>query len=168
MTRDEIMTVGARLLSGLHRANINDESFANSLGSDVGFFRGLSVTLPLAKSAIDQGLVEESAFDQHNLGKSPLAIYNDLQKKSRTFKEDLVFCHGDYDLANIIYDPQSGSCGVIDLGRCGVADRYQDIALFLRGFGDDVNLDLFIREYGLISSVDTEKVRFFCDLDEFF
>ena len=67
--------------------------------------------------------------------------------------EDLVFTHGDYCLPNIIYH-EGKINGVVGLSRVGIADRYQDISLFLRSFEFNVgnpDLEIFLSEYSLIS-----------------
>ncbi|SKC81897.1 Aminoglycoside phosphotransferase [Maledivibacter halophilus] len=91
-----------------------------------------------------------------------------LEKKPDN--EDFVFTHGDYCMANIILLGNKLS-GFIDLGRAGVSDRYQDIALAVRSFehnfGTDKWNDLFYKEYG-IEDVDYSKIEFYILLDELF
>jgi aminoglycoside phosphotransferase len=68
--------------------------------------------------------------------------------------------------ANILIQPT----GMLDLGRLGVADRYQDIALALRhleaNFGPAWR-EPFARAYG-VADIDESKLAFFRLLDELF
>lgn len=88
--------------------------------------------------------------------------------------EDLVFTHGDFCLPNIILDRGTNGdvriAGLVDCGRAGIADRYQDIALAVRSivynFGD-IWVAPFLESYGLPQPHE-EKLRFFTLLDEFF
>jgi aminoglycoside phosphotransferase len=62
--------------------------------------------------------------------------------------------------------------GVIDLGRAGVSDRYQDISLFLRSFRFNAAAEIdverpFCDAYG-INSIDRAKLNFYRKLDELF
>ncbi|WP_226961550.1 MULTISPECIES: aminoglycoside 3'-phosphotransferase [Streptomyces] len=53
---------------------------------------------------------------------------------------DVVVCHGDLCLPNVLLDP--GSCrvtGLVDLGRLGLADRLSDLALLSRSLTSDLN-----------------------------
>jgi aminoglycoside phosphotransferase len=164
MSAPQIMTLGARALKALHRLDHPPSALPP---------RPLSVTLPLALQHLNDGLTQAADFEPRNRGRAPLSLYNDLKKNIPAHPEDLVFCHGDFSFGNIIYSPESDNFALIDWGRCGVADRYQDLALFFRDFEecfalDSAVTDLFLREYGLVSSIDTEKVRFYQDLDEFF
>ena len=91
--------------------------------------------------------------------------------------EELVLSHGDFCLPNIFFQ---GDClsGMIDLGRAGIADRWQDIALCYRSlkhnysgkYGgkvyDNYNPDLFFDALGV--EPDLEKLKYYILLDELF
>jgi aminoglycoside phosphotransferase len=89
-------------------------------------------------------------------------------------EEDLVLTHGDFCLPNVIIRPHAAGAprvaGLVDCGRAGVADRYQDIALGLRSiaynFGGGA-VPAFLEAYGL-RRVDQAEVDFIWLLDEFF
>lgn len=92
-------------------------------------------------------------------------------------EEDLVFSHGDYCLPNIFLSPGRVE-GFIDLGRSGIADKYQDIALCYRslchnfdgrytnGVRYSANPDRLFEELGM--APDWEKIRYYILLDELF
>jgi aminoglycoside phosphotransferase len=153
------MALAARFMRKIHSTNI----------SNCPFDRDLDRTLQLAHRNLMNGLVDESDFDKERLGRSGQALFRELENNV-PLEQDLVFTHGDYCFPNIIF-LKDDIGGVIDLGRAGISDRYQDIALFLRSFEFNIgkpNVDLFIREYGLIDKIDYEKVKFYTLLDEFF
>ena len=92
-------------------------------------------------------------------------------------EEEPVLSHGDYCLPNIFL--QGGKIsGFLDLGRAGIADKWQDIALCLRslrqnfagkfsgqpqpGFSDELLFD------ALAIKPDWEKIRYYILLDELF
>ncbi len=118
-----------------------------------------------AEANVRGGSVDESDFDPERLGRSATSILAELRTWS-PFVEDLVVTHGDFTLANIFVNPT----GMLDLGRLGVADRYQDIALVLRDIEGDYGpewVDAFVAAYGL-TALDDSKRSFFCLLDELF
>ena len=89
---------------------------------------------------------------------------------------DPVLSHGDFCLPNILLEGDAVS-GFIDLGRCGIADKYQDIALCYRSlchnFDGTYGLSypgfepmMLFRELGI--DPDWEKVRYYRLLDELF
>lgn len=71
---------------------------------------------------------EEGTYGSEGF-KSPQALLEWLEQHRP--EEDLVFSHGDFCLPNIFLNNDEIS-GFIDLGRSGIADRYQDIALCYR------------------------------------
>ncbi|HEX2619173.1 MAG TPA: phosphotransferase, partial [Phototrophicaceae bacterium] len=92
---------------------------------------------------------------------------------TRPTDEDLVFTHGDYCTPNILINPETlTTTGLIDWGRAGIADRYQDLALAARSIDYNFGVDWiapFFEAYGISSSeVDETKVIFYKLLDEFF
>lgn len=132
----------------------------------------LDIKMKQAKKRIENNLVENWDFQEQNKNKSPNDIYMELlNNKPET--EDLVFTHGDYCLTNIIIDEET-NIGFIDMGRGGIADRYQDIALAIRNIKYNLNLEdankyieLFFKEYG-INSPDIKKIEYYILLDELF
>lgn len=92
-------------------------------------------------------------------------------------KEDIVFSHGDYCLPNIFIKDNRVN-GFIDLGRSGVADIYQDIALCYRSllhnydgtYGGMVyeGFDPTILFEELKIEPDWDKIQYYILLDELF
>jgi kanamycin kinase len=81
--------------------------------------------------------------------------------------EDLVVCHGDYCLPNVLLRADSSGedlsvCGFVDLGELGIADRWWDLAVATwsltwnlgPGFEDE-----FLRLYGV--TPDPRRVEFY-------
>jgi aminoglycoside 3'-phosphotransferase II len=116
-----------------------------------------------ADANVRTGTVDESDFDPERLGRSATSILTELRGWP-AFSEDLVVTHGDFTLANIFVHPT----GMLDLGRLGVADRYQDISLVLRDIEGDYGTtwrEPFVVAYGL-EAIDVSKLAFFRLLDE--
>lgn len=88
-------------------------------------------------------------------------------------EEEPVLSHGDYCLPNVFLS-DGQVAGFIDLGHCGISDRYQDIALCCRSLRYNLeeiaycpfDEDLFFRELGVAR--DAEKIRYYILLDELF
>lgn len=91
--------------------------------------------------------------------------------------EELVFSHGDFCLPNIFIKENKVN-GFIDLGRSGVADKYQDIALCYRSlkhnfdgsYGGKVfkefDPDILFDELDMVP--DWDKINYYILLDELF
>ena len=87
-----------------------------------------------------------------------------------------MLSHGDFCLPNVFIEDGRVS-GLIDLGRAGTADRWQDIALCLRSLRDNArgrfgtvcpgfDEELLLRRLGM--APDREKIRYYLLLDELF
>lgn len=90
--------------------------------------------------------------------------------------EDLVVCHGDYCVPNVLLDPDSlVVTGVLDVGRLGVADRYTDLALATRSLGNrglnpqyaPTGAATFLAEYGPDADPTDPRLDFYRLLEEF-
>jgi aminoglycoside phosphotransferase len=126
--------------------------------------------LALAAENIAVGLVDEAEVDARGRAEDAPGLLRWLVEH-RPAAEDLVFTHGDYCLPNILINSEhSGISGFIDLGRAGVADRYQDLALAARSltynFGPGWE-SLLWESYGL-TSLDAAKLEYYVLLDELF
>jgi kanamycin kinase len=75
--------------------------------------------------------------------------------------EDLVVCHGDYCVPNVLLE-DGAVTGYVDLGALGVADRWWDIAVgswsTRWNFGEELE-PLFYEGYGI--EADPDRIRFY-------
>jgi aminoglycoside phosphotransferase len=156
-----VLEILAENLKQLHALEIHDCPFSQKL----------DVKIDQAKLRMLENLVNETDFDDVRLGKTAQEVFQELLDKRPTV-EDLVFTHGDYCLPNImIYNLEFA--GFIDLGRAGIADRYQDLALITRSLESDFNPQLngwskyFLERYGILQPEES-KLEFYRLLDEFF
>ena len=137
---------------------------------DCPFDHRLERRVALAQARMSQGLVDASEFDHERQGHRPDSVYDRLLE-TRPASEDLVFTHGDYCLPNILMDSQYHAIsGFIDLGRAGIADRHQDIALCVRSLIYNLGaqwVPLLYETYGR-EFVDPTKIEYYKLLDEFF
>ncbi len=130
----------------------------------------LDVKIDEASRRLREGLIDVSNFDPERQGRSAQSLFRELIA-TRPTDADLVFTHGDYCTPNVLIDPDTLTIsGLIDWGRAGVADRYQDLALAARSIEYNFGAEWiapFFDAYG-IDSVDQAKVSFYKLLDEFF
>lgn len=143
------------------------------------FERWLVVTVPIARVRVDEGLVDETDFDDEREGRSARSLLVELIDQRPKAEEleilDLVVCHGDACLPNFMVDPGTLEVtGMVDVHRLGVADRHLDLALATRsasdvllnpGFGSEAARTL-LAAYG--RDADPWRIDFYRLLDEFF
>jgi kanamycin kinase/aminoglycoside 3'-phosphotransferase-2 len=130
----------------------------------------LDVKIAQAAQRLKTGAVDEDNFDPERRDRTAQSAFREVLA-TRPKAEDLVFTHGDYCTPNVLIDPDAMTLsGLIDWGRAGVADRYQDLALAARSIDYNFSAEWiksFYDAYGL-SEVDQTKVAFYKLLDEFF
>lgn len=123
--------------------------------------------LALAQKRMDAGLVDTEDFDGERSGCTAQQVWRDMTALL-PLTPDPVVTHGDYSLDNLLL--RNGDVvGCIDVGRAGIADRYQDLAILwncLGEFGPEFQVRMLTR-YGIYDA-DERKLRFHLMLDEFF
>lgn len=89
----------------------------------------LDVALDLACRRVEAGSVvpDDDFHEEHRHLSTRRAL--DLLDADRPPTEDLVVCHGDYCLPNVLIDDDGRVTGYVDLGELGVADRWWDLAV---------------------------------------
>lgn len=133
------------------------------------FDRSLAVTVPEALAANP----DLDDLDDDRAGWTRDRLVAELVA-TRPAEEDLVVCHGDLSVPNVLFDPDTGEVtGVVDVGRLGVADRWLDLAIATRSLTDDRNSQYgpaaearYLRRYG--TEPNPGKTAFYRLLDEFF
>ncbi|NJC33525.1 aminoglycoside 3'-phosphotransferase-1 [Sphingomonas jejuensis] len=123
--------------------------------------------LSLARKRIDAGLVEEDDFDEERAGWSAEQVWDELTAMLPLPMERAV-THGDFSLDNLLIEG-GRVVGCIDLGRVGVADPYQDLAILWNCLGEfgPAYQDRLFSAYG-IDAPDEDRLRFHLMLDELF
>jgi aminoglycoside 3'-phosphotransferase-1 len=120
-----------------------------------------------ARARLDAGMVDEEDFDEERAGWSAGRVWTEMTALLPLPPEPVV-THGDYSLDNLFLH-HGDVAGCIDVGRAGIADRYQDLAILwncLGEFGPSLQRRLF-ESYG-IPRPDERRLRFHLMLDEFF
>lgn len=156
---EDTIKVLADSLTIFHRIPIKDCPFDNSISNK----------LSKAKKNVINNLVDENDFDANILGKSAKDVF-DMCVLRQPKNEDLVVTHGDYCLPNIIINENKLS-GFIDIGRAGIADRYQDLSLCYRSiiynFKEKKYAERFLKYY-TSDEIDYDKISYYILLDELF
>jgi aminoglycoside 3'-phosphotransferase-1 len=131
------------------------------------FEAGHVLRLAAARQRLDAGLVDEEDFDEARAGMSAEAVWAEMQAMlPRSFER--VVTHGDFSLDNIFLE-DGRVTGCLDVGRLGVADPYQDVAILwnnLSEFGSELQ-EAWLSAYGVMPP-DNARLAFHCCLDEFF
>lgn len=131
-----------------------------------------------ARYQVENGLYDLENVEPETFGEkgfaSPAHLLSWLEEHRP--EERCVLSHGDYCLPNVFFRDGAVS-GFLDLGRCGIADPYQDIALCYRSLRDNFNGSYGYRDPGfdpcslfreLDIEPDWEKIRYYLLMDELF
>ena len=142
-------------------------SFHALPAAECPFEAGHELRMIDARRNIDAGRVDESDFDDNHRGWSAERIWKSLQQ-ALPLPFQRVVTHGDFSTANIFLEAGEVT-GCIDVGRAGVADPYQDLAILWNNLGDqgpEAQAEL-LASYGA-TEPDLARLRFHLDLDELF
>lgn len=135
--------------------------------------------LKLARERVEMGLVSMEDAEPETYGPGGFSNPHQLLfwLEEHQPKEHPVLSHGDFCLPNI-FGRGSQVTGFLDLGHCGIADPYQDLALCFRSlkhnlegnYGGPIrsngNPRLLFEKLGI--EPDWEKIRYYILLDELF
>ena len=135
---------------------------------DCPFDASYPVRLAHARRNIAAGLVDEDDFDPDHDGWSAAEILAEVERLAPARVERVV-THGDFSLGNLLLDADGRVTGCIDVGRLGVADPYQDIAILWTNLGEyGVEAQrLLLDELGIVEP-DERRLAFHRCLDELF
>ena len=141
--------------------------------------RSMDAELAEARYRVENNLVDVSDAEPTTFGeggfKDPAALLTWLEENKPEYEP--VLSHGDFCLPNVCIENGEIS-GYIDLGACGIGDKWRDIALCYRSlkhnfdgtFGGkvraDFNPDSLFEELGY--PPDHEKIKWYILLDELF
>jgi streptomycin 3"-kinase len=138
------------------------------------FSRDLARMFALAQDVVARGAVNPEFLPVTQQDTPPAELLARLAADLDRWlaREELVVCHGDLCLPNIVLDPRTFAfAGFVDLGRLGLADRYADISLLLANsretWRDEQRAvaadEAFARRYGI--TLDAPRQRFYLHLD---
>ena len=127
----------------------------------------------VVNNLVDIENTEPEIFSENGF-KNPMDLYDYLHKNRPS--EDFVLIHGDYCLPNVFINNNEIS-GYLDLGYCGIGDKWQDIALAVRSMKSnmcDIGKEseyeklykIFFDELGI--EPDESKIKYYILLDELF
>lgn len=148
--------------------------------SNCPYKNGLEEKLQLAQYNVENNLVDVNNVEPETFGEKGFESPDHLLKWLMLNKptEEIVFSHGDFCLPNILLLDDKIS-GYIDLGKAGIADKWQDIALCYRSllynFDGKYNGGLTYEGYSpdmlfkcLGIEPDVDKLKYYILLDELF
>ncbi len=141
--------------------------------------KDLDGELQKAEYRVEHGLVDISDAEPDTFGeggrfKDPKELLTWLKANRPSYEP--VLSHGDLCLPNILIENGDIS-GFIDMGNCGIADKWEDIAMCYRSlrhnfdgtygkFYQGIDPNLLFKELGI--EPDMEKIDYYILLDELF
>lgn len=136
--------------------------------------------LKVARYNVENNLVDVNNVMADTFGANGFATPKDLLEwlENNVPEVEPVFSHGDYCLENI-FTLNNQISGFIDLGKSGIADRWQDLAICIREldgvFSNEYVKDFDYSQYSsdmLLAKLgikrDNEKIKYYMLLDELF
>ena len=126
------------------------------------------VRLAAARKLVAVGAVDEDDFGDDHLGMGAAAVLAHAEALAG-HATGRVVTHGDYSLGNLLLDADGAVTGCIDVGRLGIADPYQDIAILWENLGDfgEAAQRLLLAALG-VDPLDEPRLVFHRTLDELF
>lgn len=131
------------------------------------FDHGLDARLAAAEARMKAGLVDETDFDTARQGWSAQQVFDWLER-NRPAPGALIVTHGDASAPNLLAENGRFS-GMVDCGRLGCADLWQDLALACRSIEYNIgrqHVAPFLASYGV--EWDGALYDYYCTLDEMF
>ena len=166
---EEMVTILADTLKLLWSIDISDCPRDMSLDGE----------LQKAKERVEKGQIDIDDAEPETFGeggfKDPEELLTWLFEHKPSYEP--VLSHGDYCLPNVFIENGKLS-GLIDLGNCGIADKWEDIAMCYRSlkhnfdgtYGgkvySDFHPEVLFEKLGI--EPDWEKIRYYILLDELF
>lgn len=121
----------------------------------------LDQALAHVRARVDAGLIDPIRdFHPEHEHFTPQEALKELEATVPA-TEDVVLCHGDYCLPNVLIKAGRVS-GYVDLGELGLADRWWDLAVATWSLTWNLGSgweDLFLETYGI--EADPERTRYF-------
>ena len=128
---------------------------------DCPFDFRLDASLAHVRARLASGQIDQARDFHDEFAHLTPATAVQLLESTRPESEDLVVCHGDYCLPNVLIEAGQAT-GYLDLGELGVADRWWDLATATWSLTWNLGPgfeELFLEEYGV--TVDADRVRFY-------
>ncbi|TFV61358.1 aminoglycoside 3'-phosphotransferase [Mycobacterium sp. PS03-16] len=131
--------------------------------------RDVATMLTTARDVVARDAVDPDFLPDEDRGVPPAALLARVEAQAalrrRQEEGDLVVCHGDLCLPNIVVD--GTAIGFVDLGRLGGADRHADLSLLLEStaqtFPGFESHEALVDRYPW--PVDDDRLRFYLWLD---
>ena len=135
--------------------------------SECSFNSDHACRLARARERVEAGVVDVDDFDKEREGWTAEQVWEAMHRLL-PLAPDPVVTHGDFSLDNLLI-VEGKVVGCIDVGRAGIADRYQDLAVLwncLEEFEPSLQ-ERLVAQYG-IADPDRRKLQFHILLDELF
>lgn len=156
-SKKDILRVVAEALLNFHKLDMHDCEKLNTIDKDLSEIR----------SYIDLKVINIDCFKKANNGKTPEDVFNYL-KAAKNKLSNNVITHGDYCLPNLIITKTG--YGFIDLGDCGLGDKYKDFSSLevsiKRNYGQEW-IGTFYQYYNRDMNIDKTKIKYYQFIDQF-